>query len=96
MPCPARAICTNARSGAGRTVEITADEDVQQRLRKQIATPIRRERLRQRVDVEHSLAHIGQRQGRRARYRGVRKNNYDLRRSASIQNLETVQRAEAA
>jgi hypothetical protein len=65
-------------------------------LREQIATPIGRERLRERVDVEHSLTHIGHRQGWRARYRGVRKNNYDLRRSASIQNLETVQRAEAA
>ena len=96
VPCPARAICTNARAGAGRTVEITADEDIQQRLRKQIATPIGRLRLRQRVDVEHALAHIGQRQGHRARYRGVRNNNYDLRRAASIQNLETMQRAEAA
>jgi hypothetical protein len=96
VPCPARAICTNARAGAGRTVEITADEDIQQRLRKQIATPIGRERLRERVDVEHALAHIGQRQGRRARYWGVRNNKYDLRRAASIQNLETMQRAQAA
>jgi hypothetical protein len=95
-PCPARAICTNARPGAGRTVSIAEDENVQQRLRKQIATPIGRERLRLRVDVEHALAHIGQRQGRRARYRGVRNNNYDLRRAASIQNLETVQRVMAA
>lgn len=95
-PCPARPICTNARLDAGRTVNIAEDENVQQRLRKQIATPIGRDRLRLRVDVEHALAHIGQRQGRRARYRGVRNNNYDLRRAASIQNLETMQRAKAA
>jgi hypothetical protein len=94
-PCPARAICTTARPGAGRTVNIGEDENLQQRLRKQIATPIGRARLRQRVDVEHALAHIGQRQGRRARYRGTRNNNYDLRRAASIQNLETAQRAAA-
>jgi hypothetical protein len=95
-PCQARAICTTAAIGNGRTVTIGKDEHLQQRLRKQIATPIGRERLRQRVDVEHALAHIGQRQGRRARYRGTRNNNFDLRRAASIQNLETAQRAAAA
>ena len=95
-PCPARTICTNATPGAGRTVNIGEDENLQQRLRKQIATPIGRQRMRQRIDVEHALAHIGQRQGRRARYRGTRNNTYDLRRAASIQNLETVQRAAAA
>jgi hypothetical protein len=87
---------TNARPGAGGTVEITADEDIQQRLRKQIATPIGRERLREQVGVEHALAHIDQRQGRRARSLGARNNNYDLRRAASIQNLETMQRTQAA
>jgi len=38
------------------------------------------------------LAHISQRQGRRARYLGLRKNLFDLRRAAAIQNLETIQR----
>jgi len=32
------------------------------------------------------------RQGRRARYRGVRKNLFDLRRASAIQNLEAIQR----
>jgi len=41
-------------------------------------------------------AHIGQRQARRACYRGTRNNSYDLRRAASIQNLELAQRAAAA
>ena len=95
-PCPARAICTTAAPGSGRTVNIGEGENMQQRLRKQIATPIGRQRMRQRVDVEHALAHIGQRQGRRARYLGTRNNTYDLRRAASIQNLETLQRAAVA
>ena len=95
-PCPARAICTTAAPGSGRTVNIGEGENLQQRLRKQIATPIGRQRMRQRVDVEHALAHIGQRQGRRARYLGTRNNTYDLRRAASIQNLETLQRAAVA
>lgn len=94
--CPARVLCTKARIEAGRTIDVSHDEDIQHRLRKQIATPIGRQRLRERVAVEHALAHIGQRQGVRARYRGLRNNNYDLRRAAAIQNLETTQRAKAA
>jgi len=54
-----------------------------------------RQRFRERVPVEHRLAHIGQRQGRKARYRGTRKNLFDLRRAATIQNLETTQRKAA-
>jgi len=36
------------------------------------------------------LAHISQRQGNAARYVGVRKNTFDLRRASAIQNLETL------
>jgi hypothetical protein len=94
--CPLRSQCTMAAQGRGRTVSIAGDEKLQQRLRKQIATPIGRERLRKRVGIEHRLAHISQRQGRRARYRGVRRNLFDLRRASALQNLETIQRKMAA
>ena len=42
--------------------------------------------------VEHSLAHIGHWQGRRARYRGPRKNLFDLRRVAVVHNLHVIAR----
>lgn len=90
--CPLREQCTTAAEGNGRTVSIADDERLQQRLRKLMATSRGRERVRERVGVEHSLAHLGRRQGKRARYRGVRKNLFDVRRAASIQNLETIQR----
>jgi hypothetical protein len=90
--CPLRAQCTTAGKGHGRTVSIADNERLQQRLRKLTATSRGRERLRERVAVEHSLAHLGRRQGKRARYCGIRKNLYDVRRAASIQNLETIQR----
>ena len=90
--CELRAQCTMVAPGAGRTISIAEDERLQQRLRKLTATPRGRARLRERVAVEHSLAHIARRQGTRARYRGARKNLYDLRRASAIQNLETVQR----
>jgi len=90
--CSLRAKCTAATLGNGRTVAIAENERLQHRLRKHIATPRGRAKLRERVGVEHKLAHLVRRQGRRARYRGVRKNLFDLRRAAAIQNLETIQR----
>jgi hypothetical protein len=90
--CALRSKCTAAAEGSGRTVNIAASERLQQRLRKHVATPHGRARLRERVGVEHKLAHLVRRQGRRARYCGVRKNLFDLRRASAIQNLEAIQR----
>ena len=90
--CSIRAQCTEASPQNGRSLRIAANEHLQQQLRVAAGTPEGREKLRERVAVEHGLAHIGQRQGRRARYFGVRANLFDLRRAAAIQNLETVQR----
>jgi hypothetical protein len=91
-PCPLRTECTKAEAGRGRMVRIAKDEALQQRLRKLVKSPTGRARLRKRVKVEHRLAHLSRRQGRRARYRGVRKNIFDLRRAAILQNIESWQR----
>jgi DDE family transposase/transposase-like protein DUF772 len=90
--CPQRTNCTTAAPGSGRTVSIADDERLQHRLRKLVSTPQGRERLRERVAVEHRLAHLGRRQGNRARYCGTRKNLFDLRRAAAVQNLEVIDR----
>lgn len=66
--CALRFLCTTAANGAGRTVNIAENEQLQHRLRKLTAGPSGRARLRERVAIEHRLAHITQRQGRRARY----------------------------
>jgi len=94
--CTLRPQCTKAAPGCGRLVRIHEDEPLQHRLRKQIATKKGRARLRERVPIEHRLAHIVHRQGRRARYFGVRGNLFDLRRTATLENLETIQRKMAA
>ena len=90
--CRHRKKCTTAAPSHGRTVSIADDELLQQRLRKLAATPSGREQLRERTVVEHSLAHLGRRQGRRARYRGTRKNLFEVRRAAAVQNLEVIDR----
>src|SRR5262249_29742937 len=90
--CELRSRCTTNVSGRGRMVRIAEDEALQQRLRKLVNTRHGRKRLRERVTIEHTLARISRRQGRRARYLGVRKNEYDLRRASAIQNLEITHR----
>lgn len=93
--CPLRPKCTMAATGNGRTITTSPNEKLQKRLRLRIATHDGRERIRERVGIEHRLAHIGQRQGRRARYVGSRKNLFDLRRASALQNLETIHRRAA-
>jgi hypothetical protein len=90
--CSQRGRCTDSKRARGRTLSIAHDERMQQQRREQIQIPAGREKLRQRVRVEHRLAHIVYRQGDRARYIGTRRNLYDLRRASAIQNLETIHR----
>ena len=92
--CALRNQCTTAELGNGRSVAIAENEQLQQRLRKQLRTSAGRAALRERTTIEHKLAHISQRQGNHARYVGVRKNTFDLRRASAIQNLETMHRSE--
>jgi hypothetical protein len=92
--CSLRPQCTTAELGHGRSVTIAENEPLQHRLRQQIQTSTGRAALRERSMIEHKLAHISQRQGNAARYVGVRKNTFDLRRASAIQNLETLHRSE--
>jgi len=95
-PCSMRARCTHGARGRGRSVSIAEDERLQKKLRSAIATPSGRAQLRERVAIEHRLAHHARKQGTRARYVGVRKNVFDARRHAANLNLEQLQLAEAA
>lgn len=92
--CVMRSQCTTAKS-VGRSLVIADDEPRQEKLRRKLQTKSGRQQFRERVAVEHSLAHIGQRQGPKARYLGTRRNLYDVRRAAIIQNLEVAQRKAA-
>jgi len=88
--CPLGAQCTT--SARGRSVQLHPDERLLVELRAAQQTPHGRARLRQRVKVEHTLAHVGRWQGRRARYLGDRKNLFDLRRVAVVHNLHVIAR----
>ena len=76
----------------GRSVAIHPDGALLAALRHRQQTPQGHAELRERVAVEHALAHIGHWQGRRARYLGTRKNLFDLRRVAVVHNLHIIAR----
>jgi IS5 family transposase len=88
--CPLRTQCTT--STRGRSVQIHPDERLLAELRAAQQTPHGRAKLRERVKVEHTLAHVGRWQGDRARYLGQRKNLFDLRRVAVVHNLHVIAR----
>jgi DDE family transposase/transposase-like protein DUF772 len=91
--CPLRQRCT--ASSHGRSVAIHPDEALLTELRHRQQDPDGRAKLRERVAVEHVLAHVGHWQGRRGRYLGTRKNLFDLRRIAVVHNLHVIARQPA-
>ena len=88
--CPQRAQCTTARIGQGRSLHIREDEQFQHKLRAKIKTRRGRASLRKRTAVEHAISHHIAHQGRRARYKGLRKNQFDGRRHAAVSNLQVA------
>jgi len=85
IDCPMRARCTTSKM-SGRSLRISESEPLQARLRAVQRTHEGRAEYRDRVAIEHDLARIGRTQGVRARFRGLAKNNFDLRRHIVINN----------
>lgn len=94
--CPIRAQCTRARLGRGRNLSIHPHEAFHSELREKAKSPEGRVELRRRIAVEHSLATVHNRQGDRARFWGLRKNLFDLRRHAALTNLSVVDQLQRA
>ena len=88
--CALRAQCTKATPGQGRSLSIREDEPFQQKLRAKMKTQRGRASLRKRTAVEHAISHQLAHQGRRARYKGLRKNQFDGRRHAAVSNLQVA------
>ena len=85
-------MATGMRLFGVRKSTLHPDEPLLQELRQRQLTSRGRKELRQRVTVEHSLAHVSRWQGRRARYKGLRSNLFDLRRVAVVHNLHVLMR----
>jgi hypothetical protein len=83
--CPIKNKCSDSKTG--RTIAIHDQEAMLQTLKYYVETPEGRKEARERVKVEHALASICNRKGTRARYAGLRLNEYDLNRTAMVTNL---------
>lgn len=94
--CAIRDQCIPEHYTRGKTLTLHRQEELLQQLRDAKATPEGRAKLRERVKVEHNLAHHCRRQGPRARYIGARKNTLDARRAAAVENLHRTQRLQEA
>lgn len=90
-PCQMRPRCTTGTHG--RSLSIHREEAFLVELRARQRTREGRADLRRRTPVEHGLAGISRSQGRKARYTGLRKNLFDLRRHAAVLNLHAAARA---
>jgi hypothetical protein len=88
--CALRTQCTKATRGQGRSLSIREDEPFQQQLRAKMKTRRARASLRKRTAMEHTIVHQLVHQGRRARYKGLRKNQFDGRRHAAVSNLHVA------
>ena len=92
--CPLRDACTTAANG--RSISLHPQEALLQQLRATTRTSDGRTALRRRTTVEHSLARLDQIQGKKARYKGARKNTLDVRRCATVTNLQALARLQKA
>jgi hypothetical protein len=92
--CALRAACTTAPHG--RSITLHPEEALLQTLRATAHTPDGRATLRRRTTVEHSLARLDHIQGPKARYKGTRKNTLDVRRCATVANLQSLARMKHA
>ncbi|MEO8527076.1 MAG: transposase, partial [Caldimonas sp.] len=91
--CPIKPHCTDSRR---RTLRVHENEKLLIELRAAAARPEGRATYRNRTCVEHRLARITAVQGDKARYRGVRKNEFDLNRAAAVVNLQELSRLRRA
>jgi Transposase DDE domain len=91
--CALQADCPAA--ARGRTRSMHPQEALLLEWRAMRRTAEGREALRQRTEVEHTLARIDPLQGKRARYKGTRKNTLDLRRTAAVHTLQHLHRVQA-
>lgn len=91
--CMLKTMCSDSKTG--RVISIHEQEAMLQDLKHFVQTAEGRAEARERVKVEHALASVCNRKGPRARYIGLRLNEYDLNRTAMISNLHVALRLAA-
>lgn len=83
--CPLAERCLPAKGQ--KVISLHPREALHQKMAAELATPEGREQRRERIAVEHALARLGSVQGRRARYHGLKKNQFHTEACAVVVNL---------
>lgn len=91
--CMLKKMCSDSKTG--RVISIHEQEAMLQELKYFVETAEGRSDARERVKVEHALASVCNRKGPKARYIGLRLNEYDLNRTAMVSNLHIAMRVAA-
>ena len=91
-PCSQRSACQNPKTNPGRRVILVPSEALLRHANQQTKTREGRAALRERVVVEHANARMLRRYGKKARYRGIEKNDLDAARIAAVNNLMLMDR----
>ena len=86
--CPLRSQCV--RGHGGRTISIQPDERLQQQARAHNQTEAGKQRLRERVVVEHGIARLVRLGIRHSRYVGKTKSRFQVVMAAVVANLSLV------
>jgi hypothetical protein len=76
----------------GRQLRLHPEEKWYRQMAAELSTPEGRQERRKRIEVEHALARVDALQGKRARFLGKDKNQFDLERTAVVNNCYVLGR----
>ena len=93
--CAQKSSCISEGNKYGKVIRLHSQEKWYREMSAELSTSIGRKKRRERIPVEHALARVGAIQGKRARYRGLEKNQFDLERVAVINNFYVLERLAA-
>ncbi len=83
--CELQCDCLSSKAKR-RQIVLHSQERWYRQMAQELSTADGRAKRRERIPVEHTLARVGQIQGRKARFRGREKNQFDLERIAVVNN----------
>jgi len=88
--CPLRERCIKSPTDGGKIIRLHPREDLLQQARADCRTDRFKERYRQRVVVEHSIARLVQRGIRQSRFFGKRRTLWQVAMAAAVVNLMVI------
>ena len=83
--CPSQAACLSPKA-TQKKLRLHPKEQWFRQMGQDMSTSTGRAKRRQRIPVEHALGRVSSIQGNKARFRGLEKNQFDLERTAIINN----------